>query len=124
MAFVYGCTSWLWSFALIGAFVRYLPQQSARLKYLAESSYWAYLVHMLGTIGFGALMFQWPLHALGKMALNMLATTVFCLLSYELLVRGRLIGRLLNGQAKLDTQSAQSPESTGSTDENSSTAKA
>lgn len=98
MAFSYGCTSWLWSFALIGAFCRYLPVQNAGLQYLAESSYWAYLVHMLGTIGFGALMFAWPWSALTKMAFNMVATTAFCLLSYHLFVRHRFIGRLLNGK--------------------------
>ncbi len=98
MALAYGCTSWLWSFALIGGFFRYLPRQNAGLNYLADSSYWAYLVHMLGTIGFGALMFNWPLGALTKMGLNMIATTVFCLLSYHLMVRNRFIGRLLNGK--------------------------
>jgi glucans biosynthesis protein C len=98
MAYAYGCTSWLWSFALIGGFIRYLPKQNSTLQYLADSSYWAYLVHMLGTIGFGALMFSWPLGALSKMGLNMLATTVFCLLTYQLFVRDRFIGRLLNGQ--------------------------
>lgn len=97
MAFTYGCASWWLSFALIGGFCRYLPIQNAGLQYLAESSYWAYLVHMLGTIGFGALMFTWPWGALTKMAVNMLATTAFCLLSYHLFVRHRFIGRLLNG---------------------------
>jgi glucans biosynthesis protein C len=100
MAFAYGCTSWFWSFALIGGFFRYLPQRNAGLDYLADSSYWAYLVHMLGTIGFGALLFNWPLGALSKMGLNMIVTTVFCLLSYHLLVRNRWIGRLLNGSQK------------------------
>ncbi len=100
LAFAYGCTSWYWSFALIGGFFRYLPHQNAGLNYLADSSYWAYLVHMLGTIGFGALMFNWPLAALTKMGLNMIMTTVFCLLSYHLLVRHRFIGRLLNGKPR------------------------
>lgn len=100
MAWVYGCTSWLWSFALMGGFARYLPRQSARLQYLADSSYWAYLVHMLGTIGFGALLVNLPLAALVKMGLNMGLTTLFCLISYQIFVRDRWIGRLLNG-AKL-----------------------
>jgi len=56
VAFVYGCASWLWSFALIGAFLRYLPRQNAFLRYLSDSSYCVYLVHMLCTIGSGALL--------------------------------------------------------------------
>jgi glucans biosynthesis protein C len=98
MAYAYGCTGWFWSFALLGGFVRYFPRQNASLQYLADSSYWAYLIHMLGTIGFGALLVTLPLSALNKMGLNMVLTTLFCLGSYHLLVRGRFLGRLLNGQ--------------------------
>jgi hypothetical protein len=61
IAFAYNATSWLWSLALIGGFVRYLPRQNAVLAYLSQSSYWVYLVHMLGTIGFGILLFNAPL---------------------------------------------------------------
>jgi hypothetical protein len=67
IAFVYYCTSWLWSFALIGIFVRYLSRQNAALQYVSESSYWVYMVHMLGTIGFGALIYNLPIGAFGKM---------------------------------------------------------
>jgi peptidoglycan/LPS O-acetylase OafA/YrhL len=98
IAFLYNLTSWLWSLALIGLFLRYLPKQNRVLRYVSESSYWVFLVHMLGTIGFGAVLFSQPFGALTKMALNILATTVACLLTYHLLVRYTLIGVLLNGQ--------------------------
>jgi hypothetical protein len=55
---------------------------------------------MLGTIGFGAVLFSQPFGALTKMALNILATTAACLLTYHLLVRCTLIGVLLNGQRR------------------------
>jgi hypothetical protein len=57
-----------------------------------------YLVHMLGTIGFGILLFNAPLGALAKMGLNIAATSLVALASYQLLVRHTPIGRLLNGQ--------------------------
>ena len=100
MAFLYNCVSWLWSFALIGLFLKYLPRQNRVLTYIAASSYWVYLVHMLGTIGFGVLLFNSPFGALGRMSLNIVFTTLACLLSYQLLVRHTLIGRFLNDQRK------------------------
>ncbi|QAU33225.1 acyltransferase family protein [Janthinobacterium sp. 17J80-10] len=98
MAFLYHCASWLWSFALIGLFMRYLPAQNRFLAYIADSSYWVYLVHMTATVGFGVLLYDAPYGALTKMAINMAATTTVCLLSYHLLVRYTPIGTLLNGR--------------------------
>jgi len=98
IAFAYNATAWLWSMALIGGFVRYLPRQNAVLAYLSQSSYWVYLVHMLGTVGFGILLFHAPLGAVAKMGLNIAATSLAALASYQLLVRRTPVGRLLNGQ--------------------------
>lgn len=97
LAYVYGSASWLWSIALIGLFVRYLPTQNRVLRYLSDSSYWVFLVHMLGTIGFGILLYNAPLGAVSKMVVNLLATTASCLLTYQLFVRHTWIGVLLNG---------------------------
>lgn len=98
IAFVYNCASWLWSFALIGLFLRHLQRPHALLGYLAESAYWVYLVHMPLTIGFGALLFGTPLPVGAKMALNIAATTAICLASYHLCVRFSGLGLLLNGR--------------------------
>ncbi|MFZ6779127.1 acyltransferase family protein [Undibacterium sp. Ji83W] len=100
MAYLYNTVSWLWSFALIGLFLRYLPRQNRLLSYLADSSYWVYLVHMLGTVGFGILLFHSPFGAIARMGLNMLLTTIFCLLSYHLLVRRSFVGGFLNGDVR------------------------
>ena len=99
MAFAYNLASWWWSAAAIGLFLRHLPLQRPVLAYLSDSAYWVYLVHFPLTIGFGTLLLNAPLGALAKMLLNITLTTVACLASYQLLVRGRWIGRLLNGEA-------------------------
>lgn len=75
-----------------------MATQNRVLRYVSESSYWVFLVHMLGTIGFGALLYNLPIGPYAKMALNILATTVACLLTYQLLVRYTLVGALLNGR--------------------------
>ncbi|MDB5747311.1 MAG: hypothetical protein JWP72_2159 [Massilia sp.] len=98
IAFLYNLTSWLWSFALIGLALRYLPTQNRVLQYVSDSSYWVFLVHMLGTIGFGALLYSQPFGPVTKIALNILATTAACLLTYQVLVRHTVIGVLLNGR--------------------------
>lgn len=100
VAFLYGATSWFWSFALVGAFSKYLGRQRPWLSYLAESSYWVYMVHMLGTIGFGVLLYNTGFGAGARMLMNIAATTVLCLLSYHWLVRGTWVGVLLNGQRR------------------------
>lgn len=98
IAFLYHCATWLWSFALIGLFVRYLPTQNRFLAFIADSSYWVYLVHFPFTVGFGVLLYDAPYSALTKMAINLGATTAVCLLTYLLLVRYTPVGSLLNGR--------------------------
>ena len=82
----------------MGCFVRYLPTQNRVLRYLSDSSYWVFLVHMLGTIGFGALLYRLQVAAKVKMIINIVATTLACLLTYHLLVRNTWVGVLLNGR--------------------------
>ncbi len=104
MAAVYNLASWWWSAAAIGLFLRYLPAQRPALAYLSDSSYWVYLVHFPLTVLFGAALLHAPLGALAKMLLNITLTTAVCLATYQLLVRGRWIGRLLNGDGSARTR--------------------
>ena len=100
MALAYNGASWLWSFALIGLFLRHLGRPRAWMAYLADSSYWVYLVHLPITMGLGALLYGLPWPALAKMALNVLATTALCLASYHLCVRFTPVGALLTGRQR------------------------
>jgi len=109
IASVYNLASWLWSFALVGLFLRYLPHRHRVLRYVSESSYWVFLVHMLGTIGFGAMLYALPVGAGVKMLLNVGATTAACLLSYQLLVRHTFIGVLLSGRRAPRSDAAPAP---------------
>ncbi|WP_288253545.1 acyltransferase family protein [uncultured Hydrogenophaga sp.] len=97
-AYSYHCISWLWSFAAIGLALRLVPSRHAVLGYLSDSAYWVYLLHYPLTILFGALLFEQPLPALAKMAINIAGTTLVCLGSYELFVRHGWISQLLNGK--------------------------
>lgn len=91
----YGACGWLWCFALIGAFLRFLPRRNALLAYLAASSYWGYLVHLPVIGAVGLLLREWAAPFEAKLLVNVAITTLICLLSYEGLVRRTVIGTLL-----------------------------
>lgn len=97
-AYLYHCAAWLWSFACIGAALRFLQSRHSVLAYLSDSSYWVYLLHFPFTVLFGALLFQLALPALLKIAINVACTTAVCLGSYHLVVRYTWVGNLLNGK--------------------------
>lgn len=100
IGYCYGLTGWLWSIAVLGIFLRYLPHQNRALRYLSDSSYWVFMVHMIGTIGFGALLFKLDAPAEIKLVINIAATTLACLATYHLFVRNTWVGVLLNGQRR------------------------
>ena len=94
----YALLVWLLSLGVIGLFVRLLARPSSVLRYLADSSYWVYLVHfpLVGLLGI--VVAPWtlpgPLKLLGVIAIS----SAICLLSYHVGVRSTPIGRLLNGR--------------------------
>ncbi len=99
-AFSYNILGWIGSFALIGMFMRYGSRHNKILSYLADSSYWVYLVHLFGTVGFAILLYNAPLPLFAKILVNIVLTSAVSLLSYHLLVRYTWIGKLLNGKKR------------------------
>jgi hypothetical protein len=89
---------WCWIFALIGLSVRYLSTVSPTRRYLADASYWMYLMH-LSVLAFFAVWLQ-PLdwHWTIKYPLQVAGTIVVLLVSYRYLVRPTVIGAILNGR--------------------------
>ncbi len=94
----YALAAWCWSFACIGAAVRFLHQPSLRTRYLADSSYWMYLVHLPLVWLLQAWMINWPLHWTVKFPLVLAITMALLLASYHWLVRSTFIGVFLNGR--------------------------
>ncbi len=97
IGFVYNISTWLWCFALLGLFLRYFPHHNKVMQYLSNSSYWVYLIHLWGTMGFGILLYHVDLPAIVKIMINIALTTVFAVATYHILVRYSFIGRFLNG---------------------------
>jgi glucans biosynthesis protein C len=90
--------TWCWVFALIGAAVRFLSDVSPVRRYLADSSYWLYLMHIPVLIFFNALLDPLDWHWSAKYLLSIAGTVPALLLSYHYLVRFTWIGATLNGK--------------------------
>ncbi|MBN8551765.1 MAG: acyltransferase family protein [Caulobacterales bacterium] len=86
------------AFAALGLCVRFLSSHSPVRRYLADSSYWVYIVHLPLVMLAQVWVQDWPgawWLKLGGISLGVLGA---CLLSYELTVRHSFMGRWLNGR--------------------------
>ncbi len=89
---------WLLIFGITGLFMRYGSKHSPLMRYVSDSSYWVYLLHLPLTLIIPGLIADWPLPSTLKMLFVVLSTGVICFVSYHYLVRGTFIGKFLNGR--------------------------
>ncbi len=100
--FALSYTLCMWSLVLlsIGIFRKYVNRPRPFIRYIADSSYWLYLVHLPIVIwlqiAFAELEFNWSI----KLAAISLLTVGLSLFMYDLLVRPTLVGKILNGSRK------------------------
>ena len=75
-----------------------LNRSSRLLRYLSDSSYWVYIVHLplLFFIQYRLMDMELPWGT--KFAISVVATFAICLLSYHVLVRKTVIGKLLGAR--------------------------
>jgi glucan biosynthesis protein C len=97
-AAIYAFAMWSWVFAIIGLALRFFAAPSAKIRYLADSSYWMYLVHLPLVFALQVLMMDWPLHWTVKFPILLAATVAILLTSYHFLVRSTFLGKVLNGR--------------------------
>ena len=89
---------WCWSFAVIGLAMRFLSQRNDTVRYVADASYWIYLVHLPIVAAFQVLVGQLPWHWSIKFPLVLAASFAVLFASYRYLVRSTFIGQMLNGR--------------------------
>ena len=89
---------WTWTYGLVGFCVRYLHRERPALRYLADSSYWAYLLHLPLLVAGEMLVADqtWPVGV--KLIIVLGGTSIVLLVSYHLLVRSTFLGTWLNGR--------------------------
>jgi len=89
---------WCWVFAVVGAAVRYLSNAHPVTRYLADASYWIYLMHLTTIIFIITLLRPYDWHWGIKFMITVLGSMPILLVSYHYLVRYSWIGAILNGR--------------------------
>ncbi|TPV32836.1 2,3,4,5-tetrahydropyridine-2,6-carboxylate N-succinyltransferase [Paucihalobacter ruber] len=89
---------WLFIFGITGLFIRYGSHHSATMRYVSDSSYWVYLLHLPLTVIIPGLIADWNIPATFKFLFVVSVTTVICFVTYHYLVRSTFIGEFLNGR--------------------------
>ncbi len=97
-AVAYMVAVWCWVFALVGAAVRFLSKPSPATRYLADASYWIYLMHMAPIVFFISFLRPYGLPWWGNFAIILGGSMPVLLLSYHYLVRFTWVGAILNGR--------------------------
>ena len=97
-AAVFTLSIWRWTFALIGMAMRFLSGYSAARRYVADASYWLYLVHIPVVMALQVAVSQLPWAWWIKFPLILGVTFPLLFASYHLFVRYSFIGAILNGR--------------------------
>jgi glucan biosynthesis protein C len=108
-AYVVG--SWCVSLGLMGVAIRFLSGYSPVRRYLADSSYWIYLLHIPVLFFFSQALHPLHWHWSLKYPVTIACAMTVLLLSYHLLVRFTFIGATLNGRRAISSSTTPHPHS-------------
>jgi peptidoglycan/LPS O-acetylase OafA/YrhL len=97
-AAAYMIGQWCWVLAFVGAAVRFLSEVRPATRYLADASYWIYLMHLTAILFFITLLRPYDWHWTIKFVIMIGGSMAILLLSYHYLVRFTWIGAILNGR--------------------------
>ncbi len=89
---------WFLAYGLFGLFLRYMSHPSPRWRYMADASYWIYIVHVPFVIMLPLLLANVPAPGIVKVALVVAMATGLILVTYRYFVRSTFIGEQLNGR--------------------------
>ena len=98
--------AWGMCFGLMGLFRVVLSRERPGVRYLSDSSYWVYLVHLPLVLAAQIMVREWDLAAEIKFLMVCGAVTLVSLASYRAFVRYTPIGTMLNGKKTRPSRSA------------------
>ena len=90
--------AWLMIFGLIGLFRRFFSSGNQRIRYISDSSYWLYVMHLPPIMLLQIWVSDWPWPSAVKLLGICTVCTVALLVIYEYAVRYTWIGTMLNGK--------------------------
>lgn len=102
VAFVaaYALTMWSLVFLTLGLFRKWCGRPSAFVRYLADSSYWMYLIHLPIVVWLQVAVAEWPAHWSLKLAFIVGMTVALAWFTYDLFVRSTWMGWVLSGRRR------------------------
>jgi glucan biosynthesis protein C len=86
------------SFGLLGLSMKLIQARNSIISYFATASYWIYIIHLPLVLLVIALLDQFAINLVARFFLVLIFTAITSMLSYQLLIRGKPIGRLLGEQ--------------------------
>jgi glucan biosynthesis protein C len=90
--------TWLMVCGLWGAFLHYFAAERRWVRYLADASYWCYLMSITPIVLLQFWVKDWPVPGVVKFGLVTVLTMGLLLASYEWGVRYTFVGAILNGR--------------------------
>ena len=90
--------AWLMIFGFIGIFRQFFSKGNRCIRYISDSSYWLYVMHLPPIMLLQIWMSGWPWPSAIKFLAICMVSTGGLLLIYEYAVRYTLIGTMLNGK--------------------------
>ena len=96
----YGVMMWSVIFLTIGVFRKLIQKPNKVIRYVADSSYWLYLLHLPVVIWLQVAFAELPMHWTLKLVSISALTIGGSLLLYDLFVRSTFVGALLNGRRR------------------------
>jgi peptidoglycan/LPS O-acetylase OafA/YrhL len=90
--------TWLMICGLWGAFLHFFAAERRWVRYLADASYWCYLMSITPIVLLQFWVKDWPVPGMVKYVVVVGATTAVLLASYEWCVRYTVVGAILNGR--------------------------
>lgn len=107
---IYALGVWGWTLGLIGAAVRFLKAENVAVRYVADASYWIYIVHIPVLLVLQALIQPIDLPWSAKYPMTVGIAFGIMFVSYDLLVRYSWIGAILNGRKKRPGKCKREPQ--------------
>ena len=102
-ATAYPLAIWTWSISIVGFSVANLSRRSGVRRYVADASYWIYLVHLPIVVGLQIFVSRMELPWFAKFAVIVVGAMAVSLGSYHLFVRFTFLGALLEGKRREDS---------------------
>lgn len=107
---IYALGVWGWTLGLIGAAVRFLKSENIAVRYVADASYWIYIVHIPVLLVMQALVQPLDLPWSAKYPMTVGISFAIMFVSYDLLVRYSWLGAILNGRKKRPGKCKREPQ--------------